>query len=916
MKPSKCNRFLSLALVLLMTLSAIPMTVFAAGSSLKVITVDKSGEYQTIQAAIDAIAEEEDPTGWTIKVQEGEYGRFTVLDGLDGLTVKAAENAVVHISVLDGTAAPSPDSAGYPDTSGISVRAANHVTIDGLTIHMGAAKKAWFAAAISTHSQSGHKGNDLTVKNCVLDGQGEGYGVFVDAGVDRFSVENCTFHHVFEAVSMMCDGTVLADGQITDNVFQDCSFAVHGYYGGTSENPGTLHITGNTIKGTSSLYSKVVLMDQCNTGAMKVRVANNSCTNALIGNVNLREAGEANDVLADNTFDANSFYVEAIEPGTIEFYSTYHAPQAGYGHWELRNPEGLDHLDIIKEAIKEANQTGAHTLSITGIPAGELIKTFTWFKDCIYWITDPEPADPVVPESPASPDWNVSKSKTATNLDQNFISDITLSLPSAEENLKTDIVFVFDESSCSAPVKAEVSAMLERLYAQEEGSGAAIQIGAVQFRGEVTEFPLTLLNSDTKDALADFMSKRPKVGGSNMSMGLLVGEKMLDEDSTVDAGRKYLILVSDGITYIWDDPATPERENIGVNFSGGDTPNHPFLAGPDGWDVRYGQKYVPTDWNEHLTEVGISLTDTITQKASAYVRGRDISGKPFVKPDEQWRYMSTVDIALFMSNQVYQRVAGKYHTFACMAGVESEMESYPYGPAFMEYLANGKEVTFDNVEKEILYLLDAGSEVRDYMGYVNGEYNFDFVEDTDRMFLTIGKERYDAVCIGTNQYGFKPVGDDWAYTLRYVPGNKPEEEHFVWTIYEPIGNFTTVQLHYSVKLMNPQAEAGVYGEYDRDGSQNKLALYTNNRATLYPVDSNHVKGEPEDFQKPTVSYMVKATDPETPEPPVPPTPTTPPTAPQTGDDSHMMRWITLGTLALWGVASIVRSERKKKNSAK
>ncbi len=46
------------------------------------------------------------------------------------------------------------------------------------------------------------------------------------------------------------------------------------------------------------------------------------------------------------------------------------------------------------------------------------------------------------------------------------------------------------------------------------------------------------------------MEQRPETGGgSNMSAGLLAGEKMLDTDTDVDnSSRKYLILVSDGLT--------------------------------------------------------------------------------------------------------------------------------------------------------------------------------------------------------------------------------------------------------------------------------------------------------------------------------------------------------------------------------
>lgn len=44
------------------------------------------------------------------------------------------------------------------------------------------------------------------------------------------------------------------------------------------------------------------------------------------------------------------------------------------------------------------------------------------------------------------PHWQISKSKKATNLDENFESQVTLSLPSAEEKLENDIVFVLDKS--------------------------------------------------------------------------------------------------------------------------------------------------------------------------------------------------------------------------------------------------------------------------------------------------------------------------------------------------------------------------------------------------------------------------------------------------------------------------------------
>ena len=73
----------------------------------------------------------------------------------------------------------------------------------------------------------------------------------------------------------------------------------------------------------------------------------------------------------------------------------------------------------------------------------------------------------------------------------------------------------------------------------------------------------------------------------------------------------------------------------------------------------------------------------------------------------------------------------------------------------------------------------------------------------------------------------------------------------------PVTKDQTVQLTYTVKLTDPQTASGTYGQFDADGSDEYTGLYTNNSATLYPVDSNGYKHVPEAFAKPTVSYTVR-----------------------------------------------------------
>ena len=82
-----------------------------------------------------------------------------------------------------------------------------------------------------------------------------------------------------------------------------------------------------------------------------------------------------------------------------------------------------------------------------------------------------DPVDPVDPPEP--PTWDHSKDKTATELDNNFNSRVTLSLPSAEKELVSDVVFVLDKSSCEEDVTTEALAMLADLGASVKDTGSS-----------------------------------------------------------------------------------------------------------------------------------------------------------------------------------------------------------------------------------------------------------------------------------------------------------------------------------------------------------------------------------------------------------------------------------------------------------
>ena len=325
-------KLMALLMVLAMLVGAV--SVAMADETNKTLTVEPNGTYATIQAAIDYIDTQADKTEWTIIVKEGTYPRFTVLDDMDNLTVTADKNSegkyvAAVIEVCNNSDAPAATSGGFPNTAGVSIRQANNVTINGLTFEAGTQTDPWYSAAVSNYSESSVKGNNPIITNCTFNGSGASIAVFINTGTPNFVVSGNTFDGFKEAISMYGDGTLMKEATVTYNKMTNCSFAIHGYYGGTpsEENPaGVLTFAYNEVSGSDGLRSKLVIQDQVNGGSIKADVHSNTFENVLVGLVNMREEGETvSNVLSANTIKDNCFYVEAIEPGTIDLWSTYNA---------------------------------------------------------------------------------------------------------------------------------------------------------------------------------------------------------------------------------------------------------------------------------------------------------------------------------------------------------------------------------------------------------------------------------------------------------------------------------------------------------------------------------------------------------------------------------------------------------------
>lgn len=450
-----------------------------------------------------------------------------------------------------------------------------------------------------------------------------------------------------------------------------------------------------------------------------------------------------------------------------------------------------------------------------------------------------EKEDPVDPENP---EWQVSKGKTATALDSNYNSTVTLSLPSAEKPLVSDVVFVLDKST-SATVENQALGMLKQLKEKATEDGATVKVGVVIFNKEahVTEWKDLVTEYDAiEEAITQKISS-----GTNTHAGLLAAQKMLEDDKNVEDSRKHMIFVSDGITYIFEEPAQAINSQQLTNGEYG------IMAGNDCWGIRHyyegGDNFIPDNWDAYLQDVENHLSDV-----EQYIQPYDNMSQENHIPRGDTVLPTTVDVALYKTAKLYHELSEKYHCYAVLG--DTGVTNYPWGPDFMTYLADGKKVSFDDIQKDIYYLLDAGSQVVDIIGQGKDnqgkDYNFNVV-NLENMTITVGGVELKKEKISDNEYGFGDVRDGiYDFKVTYYPedvadADGEKREHFVWDINVPVSNFAPAQFSYDVHLTNPQKAKGEY------------KVETNVEAVLTPKDSNGTVGSTETFPVPELTYEVK-----------------------------------------------------------
>ena len=1002
------KKIVAMLMAVAMAFSLLPVTVLAANEDTPVTPTmiyvstkgtdkadgSESNPFQTIQEAISYIEgqqKKEKGTEWIISVADGEYSRFLVPHGVSNITIQGNGDSTIITTLDDSQLSVDESEKHSSDGQGIIVWGAN-ITLKNLKITSGTQRNdTWYASAVGTHDGMWGSGQEAStsviLESCTFVGEGIGYAFMPQR--EAFTVQNCRFENYEQAIYFACDNYSANDCKIIGNTIKDCIYAIHGYYG-TGEATNAMELANNTVIGTANRFSVIAVLDQSNTGAVRLNIHDNKFSYTIVGGINQRTTGHdattsmMSNVMEKNDMEDHSFVVDAYWYSATDYGTMFYAPkqQGKIATWYADpTAEAGNNIEAIKNALTDYGTAGqiieinapaqeiftlaknaiviedyvdAGDLKITKTvsnneadntefsftvkltrPAtesttdadtserplngyydvimadgttqtqklnnGELAVTMkngqsvtikdllpgtqftvTEANNALYTSTDTGATGVIAAKETQiaaftntyTPKWTISKSKTATNLDRNYESKVTLSLPAAQKKTTADVVMVMDVSSSMKPLdiseaKAAATELCNQLL---EKNNVDIKIGIVTFDRVAHNITDGLVSVEEAKAAVEGVAV---ASDTNMMVGVMAGKEMLDSGTGED---KYLVIMSDGIPIYWmenGEVTSKTLEKYSNNTLNGSVP-----AGsePEGsWE--YDESRVPS------VESLLSLTDWDTD---SNVWRQDTNTGESLNPDYKHTNIqkATYKTATYLQNEIF----GKYSVKMVAFGTDKYRDNvvYKYGENFCDWIGKQTGVTyykvskpnyggetgdlknaFDSIANEIIYLLDEGSYVEDYMGYVEGDYNFDFINDASKLTVTVGqKETLKAQKIEENRYGFGPIetvqtleGDTpeirgYKYVLEYVPGEKKSDEHFVWHINVPVSNFAPVALTYSVKLVNPKSASGTYGQYDEDGSKEYSGLYTNNSATLHPKDSNENWGIPENFQKPTVSYTV------------------------------------------------------------
>lgn len=462
--------------------------------------------------------------------------------------------------------------------------------------------------------------------------------------------------------------------------------------------------------------------------------------------------------------------------------------------------------------------------------------------------------------------------KTATELDENLETKVTLSFPGKREAEPADVVFVLDKSGASAQkdIFNQAKSFLEEVKTKAQADGLDIKVGVVLFNkvGNIQQ-PLTDVVTGYDSILTAMNSSLHS--GTNMDAGLLAAKSMLDADAAVKAENKHVILISDGATYLYcknGDYTKPYTRSFGDPTKQVNPETGAAYTGTNGmggiWESQRREYNTKNTWKQFSDGSNFIFSQAMTSPKKlgeylAYYR------EQYQNSDKNWAqydYEYTASAAVFgTSNPIPIDVTAPCNidvafwstddTFQSMVDAGYDMNVYYQnisdfkdGKVFLQYLTrnsnNGQlDTDFKKLKAKLIDKIAAGLTVEDFIGN-----NFDFVNDASKISLNVAGEDLAPEKIDETTYGFgKRADGTYRFTLKYTAG---ENEKLVFTLNEAAVPAKPVVLTYSEVLVNKPTEAGTH------------SLKVNESATLHPVDGYGNEGTASDFPVPTVTYTVAA----------------------------------------------------------
>ena len=842
------KRGLALLMCICMIFTLLPFSALAdeaAPAPAKTIYVDaKNGDdlnngsamtqaYKTVAKAVSEAAD-----GDTIQLGEGNYTLYGVKS--DGHT-KGKSLTFVGLGADEtawniGAEVPDPSKYGTEYNGDYSFDGAKTVTFKNMTLRSGNVNYLGFIRADNT-----------VVENCVINGKTFYWG-YTSA-----TFTNTTFNcpsgdyaiWTYSSPTMTFNNCTFNSSGKVINVYTDFGAGKHNI---------TVNFNGCTVINTGKSLKPILNINDSNMGNYKY-ILNISGANNVTG-------VDADSATCSRLFGFGGKAKSNSGRTTVNFGNTTVWNGGDFVDADAYHKNGVTVSDV---SYNNGNADANDSLYTDGYKDNAFTEETKKLSDrtvttrtCKYcgWT-----------EESTVYNWNIPLSKTATEFDKDYKTDVTLSVPGVQQSLDSDVVFVLDKSTSTDLETASLD-LLTQLKNQVKDTGAKVKVGVVIFN-KVANVTAQLTDISTDEGF-----NKVKAGiesefesGTNTHAGLLAGKALLDNDTSVSADRKYLIFVSDGVTYQFckDDVCTKAYTR---NFNGSLHADKVNQCGTlSEIDVQYpgtqGKTSVPKGsieaWMADITS-RIGITDNDSENYDYEYTGQ---AAPEAQQMSSLDCVSNVEKALYLTKQVYTAAQEKgYKCYSVLA-----KDTYKFGTDFMNMLAGGKTVSFDSIKNDILYAVGAGSYVVDKIGD-------DFTLDENTLRVKVGEDQYlDSIKLGADENGnwVQYFGDaatqlsenNYRFKVEYNAADKT----LTWTFNENVSNFAPVQLTYTLKLTTPATNPGTYGQLDLDGDEfidetntpvePLKALYTNESAVLNPIDSDDNKGLPVEFPKPSLAYTVE-----------------------------------------------------------